>query len=164
MTEAPILVAGVGNVFLGDDGFGVETVRRLAGRTLPSNVRVADFGIRGLDLAYALLERYELVIVVDASRRGGVPGTLYLLESDPSIGGPAELETHAMVPARAFRLAHELGASIRRLLIVACEPESFGEPGVGRMGLSPRVEAAVPQAVQWIESVVRQLDLAPASA
>ncbi len=74
MTARPILVAGVGNVFLGDDGFGVEVVRRLASRPLPPTVRVADFGIRGLDFAYALLEPYELVIVVDASRRGGASG------------------------------------------------------------------------------------------
>ncbi|MGH7848434.1 MAG: hydrogenase maturation protease, partial [Candidatus Binatia bacterium] len=77
MTPAKILVAGIGNIFLGDDGFGVEVARELAKRKLPESVRVVDFGIRGFDLAYALLDGYDLTILVDAAPRGGLPGTLY---------------------------------------------------------------------------------------
>lgn len=156
-----ILVAGVGNVFFGDDGFGVEVVRRLAGR-LPQGVRVMDVGIRGFDLAYALLEEYELVILVDASRRGEAPGTVYLLEPEqPNSGMPAP-ETHGMAPARALRMARAMGARVGRLLVVACEPESFGAPGVGRVGLSPSARAAVPEAASLVERMVRRhLDLQP---
>ena len=165
MTVRQILVAGVGNVFLGDDGFGVEVVRRLAGRPLPPAVRVADFGIRGLDLAYALLEPYELVIVIDASRRGGLPGTLYVLEGDPTGGGTSAVEAHGMIPTRALGLAHQMGASIPRVVVVGCEPESFGEPGVGRMELSSTVAGVVDEAVRLVDSLVqRQSDAAAATA
>src|SRR6202030_732892 len=77
-----ILIAGIGNIFLGDDAFGVEVVRRLAARKLPDAIRVVDFGIRGFDLAYALMEGYEITILVDATPRGGQPGTLYTIEPD----------------------------------------------------------------------------------
>src|SRR6516225_7125141 len=88
MEQPRILVAGIGNIFLGDDAFGVEVARRLAARPQPDGVRVADFGIRGIDLTYALLDGYETVILVDATPRGGQPGTLYVIE--PDVGGPAE--------------------------------------------------------------------------
>jgi hydrogenase maturation protease len=153
MTPVRVLVAGVGNVFLGDDGFGVEVIRRLAGRPLPPGVRVADFGIRGLDLAYALLEPYDLVILVDACRRGGTPGTVYLLEPEPPQAG-ALLEPHGMIPTRALRMAQEMGATVGRLVVAACEPESFGDPGTGRMGLSSPVAAAVDEAVRLIETAI----------
>jgi hydrogenase maturation protease len=149
-----VLVAGVGNVFLGDDGFGVEVVRRLATRPLPPAVRIADFGIRGLDLAFALLEPYDFVILVDASQRGGAPGTLYLLEPESLAPDAPALEPHRMVPTQALRMAHQMGAAVRRLVVVACEPESFGDPGFGRMGLSEPVAAAVDEAVQMIETMV----------
>ena len=161
MTAPRVLVAGVGNVFLGDDGFGVEVVRRLAGRT-PPEARVADFGIRGFDLAYTLLDEYDLVILIDAARRGGPPGTLYLLEPEQPHSDGAPPETHGMVPTRAIRMARAMGAAVERLLLVGCEPESFGEPGLGRMGLSPAVSAAVDEAVSLVDGLVRRhLNLQP---
>jgi hydrogenase maturation protease len=156
VTNRRILVAGVGNVFLGDDGFGVEVVRRLANRPLPPEVRVADFGIRGLDLAYALLEPYDLVIVVDANRREGPPGTLYVLEGDPTGSGSSAVDAHGMIPTRALGLAHEMGARIPRLIVVGCEPESFGEPGVGRMELSGTVAGVVEEAVRLVDSLLQR--------
>lgn len=163
MTTARVLVAGVGNIFLGDDGFGPAVVRRLEGR-MASDVRVADFGIRGFDLAYALLEGYELVILVDATRRGGLPGTLYVLEPTPAETDPAP-DTHGMVPARALQLARALGAPAERLLLVACEPDSFGEPGIGRMELSAAVGASVEAAARLVEELVqRHMDPEPVRA
>ena len=116
MSASDVLVAGVGNVFLGDDGFGVEVARRLAGREL--GARVADFGIRGFDLACALLEPFDLVILVDAVRRGGTPGTLYLMEVDTAAGGPVDLQGHSMDPAQVIRNAREMGAIRARVLLV----------------------------------------------
>lgn len=154
MSASNVLVAGVGNVFLGDDGFGVEVVRRLAGRTLAA--RVADFGIRGFDLACALLEPYDLVVLVDAVRRGGTPGTLYLMEVDGSAGGPVDLQGHSMDPAQVIRNAQAMGTIRARVLLVGCEPESFGEPEIGSMGLSRRVEGAVGEAIRMIEQVLAE--------
>src|SRR5439155_18140778 len=126
MNRPRILVAGVGNIFLGDDAFGVEVAQRLARRALPDGVRVVDFGIRGLDLTYALLDGYAVVILVDALPRGGPPGTLYVLEvtDEPP---PAEdagplIETHNMDPVKVLRLAAAMGARVERLLVVGCEP------------------------------------------
>jgi hydrogenase maturation protease len=149
-----ILVAGVGNVFLGDDGFGVEVVRRLAERRVPAGVRVADFGIRGFDLACALQEPLDLVVLVDAVRRGSAPGTLYVLEVAENAGGPVDFQGHGMDPAQVLRNARAMGRVPARVRVVGCEPASFGEPGTGAMGLSPAVEAAVPGAIDLIETQV----------
>ena len=149
---ARILVAGIGNIFLGDDGFGVEVIRRLP--PLSEGVAVKDFGIRGYDLAYALLDPYELVILVDAAPAGGAPGSLYVIE--PSIDDPSEdlsepaLDAHAMTPAAVLRLARSMGRVAARILLVACEPESLGGEE-GEMGLSGPVEAAVEAAVRTVE-------------
>jgi hydrogenase maturation protease len=152
-----VLVAGVGNVFLGDDGFGVEVARRLAGEPLPGWVRVADFGIRGVHLAYELLEGYETAILVDASPRGEAPGTVYVIEPEldgqpgpafPDAPG-ALVDGHGMEPDAVFALLKALGGDIPRLLVVGCEPAQVTE----RMGLSPPVAGAVDQAV----AVVREL-------
>jgi hydrogenase maturation protease len=162
VTASRILIAGVGNVFLGDDGFGVEVVSRLAGRPLPPGVRVADFGIRGLDLAYALLDGYDLVVLVDASRQGGIPGTVYLLEvehppeREAPRGDSARWEAHGMIPTQALGAARAMGAVLQRVVVVACEPETFGPPGVGQMGLSRRVTVALDEAVRLIETVVQR--------
>src|SRR5690242_3589971 len=95
-----VLVAGIGNIFLGDDAFGVEVVRRLAERALPDGVEVVDFGIRGFDLAHALMQAESTAILIDATPRGGPPGTLYLIEADATGGdNPASVETHGMDPA-----------------------------------------------------------------
>ncbi len=125
-----VLVAGVGNIFLGDDAFGVEVVQRLASRTLPDNVNVVDFGIRSYDLAYALMEAWELVILVDAVPRGGQPGTVYVIEPElPQSGeSPAGLgfDAHSMNPVSVLQLVHALGGTFARTLVVGCEPASIG--------------------------------------
>src|SRR5579864_6126066 len=127
-TEKPVvLVAGIGNIFLGDDGFGVEVVKRLAGSKLPRGVRVADFGIRGFDLAYALQDGYETTILVDACPRGEAPGTLYVVEPDPNAldAGDAPqgvVETHGMNPMNVLRMAKAMNGGMKKILLVGCEP------------------------------------------
>jgi hydrogenase maturation protease len=153
-----ILVAGVGNIFLGDDAFGVEVVRRLALRPQGDGVRVVDFGIRGLDLAYAILDGYDAVIVVDAMPRGGEPGTLYVLEPEIDAGGEQALvEGHNLDPVRVLALVSALGGDVRRLLIVGCEPEPAIDEDDFRDGLSPPVAAVVDEAVGLVESLIVRL-------
>jgi hydrogenase maturation protease len=156
-----ILVAGVGNVFLGDDGFGVEVVRRLAGRDLPEGVEVADFGIRGMDLAYALQDDYEAVVFVDATPRGERPGTVYLIEPEIEEDGEVTLDTHGMDPVKVIKLAHALGARPTRTLVVGCEPQVVvsGEDYEDMlMELSEPVRAAVEEAAKLVESLVEEID------
>ena len=155
-----VLVAGVGNVFLGDDGFGVEVVRRLAGRELPEGVEVADFGIRGMDLAYALHDDYELVIFVDALPRGEEPGTVYLIEPEIE-DGEVTLDTHGMDPVKVIQLSRALGARPARTLVVGCEPQVLvsGENYDDMlMELSEPVQAAVEEAVMLVESLLEEID------
>ena len=155
-----ILVAGVGNVFLGDDGFGVEVVRRLAGRGLPDGVEVVDFGIRGMDLAYALQGDYEAVVFVDATPRGEEPGTVYLIEPEIEEDGEVVLDTHGMDPAKVIKLARALGARPTRTLVVGCEPQVLvsGEDYEDMiMELSEPVRAAVEVAVKLVESLVEEV-------
>jgi hydrogenase maturation protease len=152
-----VLVAGIGNIFLGDDAFGVEVVRRLAARSLPDGVQVVDFGIRGFDLAHALMATDSTAVLVDATQRGGEPGTLYLIEADATGGDePASVETHAMDPATVLRLVHALGGTPPRVL-VGCEPAAMDLDDAGWMGLSPPVEAAIDEAVRMVESLVESL-------
>jgi hydrogenase maturation protease len=153
-----ILVAGIGNIFLGDDGFGVEVIRRLESRTLPKGVRVTDFGIRGFDLGYALQDGYETTILVDACPHGDAPGTLYIIEPDlkecDEPGAPQPMiEAHAMNPVSVLRMARAMNIEVRNILIVGCEPESLGGDE-GHMGLSAPVEAAVDEAIKLIESLI----------
>jgi len=149
-----VLVAGVGNIFLGDDAFGVEVARRLASQDLPSWVRVADFGIRGIHLAYELLdEAYETMILVDATPRGGEPGTVYLIEPDLDAlvaGRPSPADAHGMNPEAVFGLLRSLGGAPRRVLIVGCEPAQTEE----EIGLSTPVERSVEEAVRLILEIV----------
>jgi len=155
-----ILIAGIGNIFLADDGFGVEVVRRLAGRGLPEGVEVVDFGIRGLDLAYALMDPYEVVVFVDALPRGDKPGTIYLIEPEVEDEGEVALDTHGMDPVKVIRFARALGAEIPRTLVVGCEPkvalagENYDDM---LMELSEPVLAAVPEAVKLVESLVEEI-------
>ncbi|MCC9708363.1 hydrogenase maturation protease [Streptomyces sp. MNU76] len=154
------LVAGIGNIFLGDDGFGVETARRLAERDLPGHTEVVDIGVRGVHLAYQLLDGYDTLVLVDATARGETPGTLYVIEHDdtapdPSPGTPA-LDGHRMTPDTVLALLRTLcagtgGEPPRRVLVVGCEPASVDE----RIGLSTPVSAAVPEAVRLIEELLR---------
>ena len=156
----PVLVAGIGNVFQGDDGFGVAVAQALAGRDLPG-VRIVDFGIRGLDLVYALLDGYRAAIFVDSIRRGDPPGTVSVIEPElpQSVDAPEEiaLSPHAMDPLRVLRMACLLGAGCRRILLVGCEPESFGDAEFGTMALSPAVAAAVGPAAQTVEELALAL-------
>jgi hydrogenase maturation protease len=156
-----ILIAGIGNIFLGDDAFGVEVVRRLSTQKLPQNIRVTDFGIRGYDLAYALLDGYDTAILVDACPRGEPAGTLYVIEPDVSdLGGPEEqqnaVEAHSMNPLNVLRLATSMGGPLKRVLLVGCEPGTLG-PEEGQMGLSEPVEAAVDEAVKLVKSLIAKI-------
>jgi len=155
-----ILVAGIGNIFLGDDGFGVEVVRRLLDCRLPEGVEVADFGIRGFDLAYALLDGYDATILVDTTQRGGEPGTLYVIEpdlADSNGPGQAMIETHNINPTEVLSLVAAHGGRLGRLWVVGCEPATFGPDDGGHMGLSPPVLAAVEEAVELVRSLIAEV-------
>jgi len=156
---ARALVAGIGNVFLADDGFGVEVARRLERRGLPAGVDVGDFGIRGMDLVYALGEDYDAAVLVDAAPRGEAPGTLTVIEPDIDHDTLA-LDTHAMDPVKVLRLARELGPVPERVLVVGCEPlvRMSGDTADELVGeLSAPVEAAVDEAAALVESLVAEL-------
>lgn len=162
MSSPRILVAGIGNIFLGDDAFGSEVARRLMGHSLAQGVTVVDFGIRGIDLTYALLDGYDAAILVDATTRGGPPGTLYVIEPEPtevdssSFDAPF-FEAHSLDPAKVLRLASALGPATKRVLLVGCEPETFGTDDDPVMGLSPAVDAAVDEAIRLIESLAAKI-------
>ena len=149
-----VLVACIGNIFQGDDAFGCEVAKVLARRTQRDGVRVIDYGISGLDLTYALLDSPELTIFVDAVARGGEPGTLYTIEPDVEIeGGSTAVDAHAMDPVNVLRAAKAMGAQLRRILLVGCEPADLGGEA-GRMGLTPPVELAVCPAAAIVESLI----------
>ena len=161
-TKLPrILVAGIGNIFLGDDAFGVEVAQRMSMRTLPKNVRVVDFGIRGLDLAYALLDGYDVTILVDACPRGDAAGTLYVVEPEldelnPEDGATPVVEAHSMNPVNVLRMAKAMGGELNRVLLVGCEPATLG-PEEGHMGLSEPIAAAVNDAVTLVEELIGKI-------
>ncbi len=160
MKRPRILIAGIGNIFLGDDAFGVEVAQRLAQRDLPEEVRVVDFGIRGLDLTYALLDGYETVILVDAVPRGGAPGTLYVLEparGEASAAAAPLIETHSMDPVKVLRLAEAMGGTVERLLLVGCEPMPESDYEDMQTGLSAPVRAAVDEAIPLLEALIARL-------
>jgi hydrogenase maturation protease len=161
MTQPHILIAGIGNIFLGDDAFGSEVARRLMQRELPDEVRVVDYGIRGFDLAYALMDGYEVTIFVDATPRGDVPGTLYVIEPDLSELDEIDeqgmmIETHGMNPMKVLAMVKAMGGAFKRILVVGCEPAPL-ESEEGFMGLSEPVEAAVGEAVEMVESLVAKI-------
>jgi hydrogenase maturation protease len=160
MSSGRILVAGIGNIFLADDGFGCEVIKRLAERGLPEGVEVRDFGIRGMDLAFALMDRYEAVVFVDAVPRGEEPGTLYLIEAEVPEEGEVALDTHGMDPVSVIRLARVLGAEIPRTLVVGCEPEvvlSGEDYDDMLMELSEPVLTAVDEAAKLVQSLVEEI-------
>jgi hydrogenase maturation protease len=156
-----ILIAGIGNIFLADDGFGVEVANQLASKSFPLGVRVADFGIRGFDLAYALMEGYETTILVDAYPGEGAPGTLFVVEPDLQEFNSAEaqagtIEPHGMNPLAVLRMAMNMGGQLKRVLLVGCVPATLG-PEEGQMGLSEPVMAAVDEAAKLVESLVTRI-------
>ncbi len=155
---ARLLVAGIGNIFLGDDGFGVEVARRLCAEPLADGVDVADFGIRGVHLAYELADgKYDAVILVDAVPRGGAPGTLYVIEPDGNSVGPEAADAHSLTPAAVLGWLHRIGAPPIHVVIVGCEPESVDES----VGLSASVTAAIDGALQMVRNLVEQMTSAP---
>jgi hydrogenase maturation protease len=158
-----ILIAGIGNIFLGDDAFGVEVVKELTGVELPEGVDVVDFGIRGYDLAFAIMEGYAATVLVDTTARGNAPGTLYLIEPDTEelAGLTAEVpDGHGLGPVQVLRLVQSLGGKIARLYLVGCEPAAL-ETEDGEIGLSEPVRAAVPQAAEMIRTLVNNLTAKP---
>jgi len=161
-TRAPsILIAGIGNIFLGDDAFGVEVVQRLAGRQLPERVKAIDFGIRGFDLAYALLDGSDVTILVDACPRGGTPGSLYVIGPDlKSLDAPdaqqTSVDAHSMNPMNVIRMAKSMGGELKKILLVGCEPATLG-PEEGQMGLSEPVAAVIEEAAKLVESLVEKI-------
>jgi hydrogenase maturation protease len=153
-----VLVAGVGNVFLGDDGFGVALAGRLARRELPPGVEVVDYGIRGMDLAYALLDGWDAAILLDATPRGEPPGTLYVIEPDVEAIDVAP-EAHGMDPVKVLALARALGGPLPRTLVLGCEPltrmDADSEEIVAT--LTEPVIAALAEAERLLESLLEDV-------
>ena len=156
-----ILVGGLGNIFLGDDAFGVEVARAMASKP-PAGVNVVDFGIRGMHLVHALLDGYALAILVDAVSRGGEPGTLYLLEPQAGQAAPdSEQESpffdpHDLDPAAVLRMVSSLGERVGRVLLVGCEPAPMDAAVEAGGGLSEPVRRAIGPAVELIEELIGQ--------
>jgi hydrogenase maturation protease len=161
-----LLVAGVGNIFLGDDAFGVEVTQQLSGRRFPDGVTVKDFGIRSYDLAYALMEGWDLVILVDALPRGSKPGTVYIFEPDPpnESAQPGAFDAHSMNPVAVLQLVGALGGKVGRLLVVGCEPATVEPDANGNIGLSAPVAAAVKDAIEVIQELVSRARGEPIAA
>lgn len=157
--EKQILVAGVGNAWMKDDAFGGEVARRLEAHGVPSGVTVLDFGTSGLDLAYEVMRGYDAMVLVDASRQGGEPGTLYLMEPAPEdVNGSIEdgemIDPHDMNPQTVLRFVKSTGGWPGKVLVVACEPGEVDDVG---LGLSPAVEAAVAGAMELVLKTVEEL-------
>ena len=155
-----VLVACIGNIFLGDDGFGCEVARELKKMNVGPSIKVIDYGIRGLDLAYSLLEPYRAVIFVDAIARSGQPGTVYILQcAEPSLDQPrrAVFDPHSMEPVNLLAMARSLGEVTSEIFIVGCEPTDFGDEQVGRMGLSHDVAVAVPEAARAVLELIARI-------
>ncbi|MEO6655325.1 MAG: hydrogenase maturation protease [Pyrinomonadaceae bacterium] len=159
MTRERILIACIGNIFLGDDAFGCEVAKLLAQRKLPDEVKLVDFGIRSFDLAYALMDGYETTIFVDAAPRGGDPGTVYVIEPDRAQidaidAGGTSFEPHGLDPLKVLSMVKSLGGDFKKIVVVGCEPQFTGEDGEGLMGLSEPVEASLSKAVEVVERLV----------
>ncbi|HYG75150.1 MAG TPA: hydrogenase maturation protease [Planctomycetota bacterium] len=161
MSAPRVLVAGIGNIFLGDDGFGVAVVQRMVQRGVLKSVCIRDFGIRGLDLVYALMDGYDILILVDAMQQGRAPGTVFVMEPDvdhTSMDGYAAPEPHSMTPIKVFSLLNSMGGAPPKITrLVGCEPESFGLEQEGRMGLSVPVAGAVDAAANIVETLTIEL-------
>ena len=154
-----ILVAGVGNSWLRDDGFGGEVARRLSELRLPAGVSVMDAGTGGLDLAYEVMRGYDALVILDVSPQGGEPGTLYVMEPDEEMvpGGIEDgdvINPHAMDPQTVLRFVKSVGAWPGKVVVIACEPEQVSEMG---WGLSERVQGAVTRAVALVLDTVQEL-------
>lgn len=161
-----ILVAGLGNIFQGDDAFGVEVARHLIARPQLPGVTVVDFGIRGLDLTYALMDGYDAAILIDAAQRGHAPGTVSVVEPEAREQsdlqpGDLMISGHDLDPAKVLQVVAALGGACNRIVLVACEPFDCGGED-GAMGLSEPVTAAIAPAVATVEGLIRELSRPPA--
>lgn len=147
-----VLVAGLGNLFCSDDAFGVAVVEELSQRSLPGDVEVRDFGIRGIHLAYQLLEPYDLVVLVDAVQRGGPPGTVYVIEAEPGAepGPEVSMDAHDLGPDAVLSLVPRLGGTVGPVVVVGCEPAAV-DAGIG---LSAAVQDAVGTAAQLVVDLI----------
>jgi hydrogenase maturation protease len=153
-----VLVAGIGNLFLTDDGFGSEVARRLAGTPLPGDVKVVDYGIRGMHLAYDLLDGYDALVVIDAVPGDGAPGDLSVIKVGPDDLGEAELDAHGMAPVAVLSGLGLLGGCLPPTYVVGCRPADVGEG----IGLTPPVAAAVDGAIGLVREVLEnRLGLTP---
>ena len=153
-----VLVAGIGNLFLTDDGFGSEVARRLAAGPLPDGVRVVDYGIRGMHLAYDQLDGYDALVVVDALPGKGSPGDLWVLEVGPDDLGDGELDAHGMAPVSVLASLGRLGGSLPPTYVVGCKPADVGDG----IGLTPAVAAAVDGAIALVHEVLEEQLCLPA--
>jgi hydrogenase maturation protease len=151
--RASILVAGVGNLFLGDDGFGPEVARRLAAGRIPDGVRVVDYGIRGMHLAYDLLDGYDALVLVDAIPGIGQPGELRVLEVGADDLGEGAFDAHDMDPVSVLANLEALGGTLPLTFVIGCQPGNVDE----RIGLSPTVAAAVDEAARIVRDVIDDL-------
>jgi len=154
-----ILIAGVGNAWLRDDAFGAEVARRLTSRDLPPGVSVMDVGTSGLDLAYEVMRGYSALVIVDVSRQGGSPGTLYVIDVEPddvpaSIEDGESIDPHSMDPMTMLRFVRVIGGWPGRVQVIACEPAEVEDVG---LGLTPAVEAAVDRAIDLVLETVGEL-------
>ncbi|HEY3776089.1 MAG TPA: hydrogenase maturation protease [Solirubrobacteraceae bacterium] len=168
MTRTPqVLIAGIGNTWLHDDGFGSEVVRVLRERgTPPAGIHLADFGTSGLDLAYEVMRGYDGLILVDASRQGEVPGTLYMMEPTPAdVDGSIEdgqmLDPHGMDPLNVLRFVKYVGGWPGRVVVIACEPEDVTDVG---FGLSERVGASIQRAADVVMQAASELQDVPSAS
>jgi hydrogenase maturation protease len=157
--EKQILVAGIGNAWLQDDAFGGECARRLEEQGVPAGATVMDFGTGGLDLAYELMRGYDALVLIDASRQGGEPGTLYVIEPDmadfeASIEDGDAINPHGMDPATVLRFVNVVGGFSGKVVVVGCEPGEVDEVG---LGLTPPVAAAVDGALKLVRETIDEL-------
>lgn len=148
-----VLVAGIGNIFLGDDGFGVEVVRHLDPSSLPVGTTVTDFGIRGVHLAYELLEDYDALVLVDAMPLGESPGTVAIFEPDVETIDPTTADAHSMNPAVVLGLLSSMGGHVSRVVVVGCQPLTLDEG----IGLSEPVSAALLPAAETVRQVLTDI-------
>jgi hydrogenase maturation protease len=160
-----VLIAGIGNIFLGDDAFGCEVAQRLLQSESPAGVKIVDFGIRGLDLMYALSEPWDAAILIDAVPRGEAPGTLFLIEvgiADIAEAGRASpmLEAHSMNPLNVLRAAAAMGSLPNRIYIVGCQPSAVPEDDI-QMEISEPVWRSLEPAMQMVQQIIRRLFAAP---
>lgn len=165
MSNERILVAGLGNLFRGDDAFGSEVARRLLSRELPADVRVVDFGTRGYDFAFAIADDFDCVLIVDAVSRGAEPGTLFVIE--PELDELEKLrhdefsdQSHDMNPLAALKLTRTLCDTLPRLILLGCEPLELGDEVEGCLGLSDPVAAAIDPAIERVMSLLAEISTA----